>query len=94
MVVSLKLATSPLISPTSALIALSCAVSTLFATTSFNPSTSLVLAAGEDKLPVIIALWFSMVSVTLSPSSTFITVETGVKLSLPSILTETVPPSL
>ena len=55
-VVSLKFATSPSISPTFAVMASSSAVLTLSPTITFKSSTSLPLAAGEDKLPVIIAL--------------------------------------
>ena len=42
---------------------------------------------GEVKFPVTTTLWFSILTVTLSPSLTSDTVSTGVNMSEPSILT-------
>ena len=53
----------------------------------FNSATELLLAAGEEILFTIIALWFVMLTITLSPSTTSIVETTGVYSVEPSNLT-------
>ena len=61
----------------------------LLASSAFSPTsfTVSVLADGEDTFPVIVAVWFLIITFTRSPFSTSVVVSYGVNKSDPSIRT-------
>ena len=68
-----------------ALLAISSSTANAFSCTIFV--TVLVLGAGEEILPVTVAVWSFINTVTLSPDCMSVVVSTGVIKSEPSILT-------